>query len=244
MVLVKRITKVIFGLSVLGLLFLSLFKTPLPKVSEISNVIKDYDPLQTTIDNNSYVTNFKSQKYNIIPLYDYEIYGLVVSEYDSGDWLDVTHKKDPAQTKDLCLVWGENLKNGSYREVKYKHGEFTCFYSWKNKLQNKFTSTQLSNNHLIPANEILAKLIKKSAVGDQVYIKGQLINYEILDSDGNKIASRNTSTVREDNSCEIIYVTDFKVIKKWGGYFKEIRNWSLFTIFISGGMGLIFTLFL
>ena len=243
MAVFKKITRVIFVLSFLVFIFLLFYKIPLPKKDEILKITEDSNPLQTPINVGSYLTDFKSQKYNITPLYDYEIYGLVVSDYDSENWLDVMHKNDPAQTKDLCLVWGENLKSGSYREVKYKHGEFTCFYSWKAKLQNNFTSTELSNNHLIPSNEIIAKSIKKSTVGDQVYIKGQLVNYEILDEDGVKIASRNTSTIREDNSCEIIYVTDFKVIKKWGGYFREVKNWSLFTMIGSGGLGLIFLLF-
>ena len=48
--------------------------------------------------------------YKISPLYEYEIKGLVVAEYDSDDWLDRTHEKDTGQTKDLCLVVGRNSR--------------------------------------------------------------------------------------------------------------------------------------
>jgi hypothetical protein len=242
MIFLKKITKVIFVTSLVIYLFLSLYKIPLPKENGISETVININPIQTSITDSSYLADFRNQRYKITPLYDYEIYGLVVSEYDSENWLDVMHKNDPAQTKDLCLIWGENLKNGVYRELKYTHGEFTCFYSWRGKLEHEFLASQLSNNHLIPASETLARLIKKSAIGDQVYVKGRLVNYEIFNEEGNLMLSRNTSTIREDNSCEIIFVTDFKVIKKWGGFFKEAKNYSLYSMIVSGGFGLIFLL--
>ncbi len=239
MKIIKKINKPVFIISLVVFLFSTFYKPPLPKTKDVLETIKTIPPLQEEIVKEIKNQDIRGQHYKVTNLYNYEIYGLVVEDYDSENWLDITHENDPAQTKDLCLIWGDNAKNGSYLEVKFKHGEFTCFYSWKGKLKNHFTGSQLSNNHLIPSNEEVYQQIKNTKIGDQVYIKGKLINYKILDEDGKEISYRNTSTTRKDNLCEIIYVEDYKILKRTNLSLEIPQKISKYVLIISGMLGLI-----
>jgi uncharacterized protein YfaT (DUF1175 family) len=146
----------------------------------------------------------------------------VVSEYTSANWLDVLHKQDPAQIRDLCAVWGKFINSGVYQQAKYGHGEFTCTFQVKNQADWQKISqvpdifNYLSNNHLIPADGEVAKKINQAKVGDQVYFKGYLASYEVYSSTGQLISRRGTSITREDTgngACETVYVTDFEVLQ-------------------------------
>jgi hypothetical protein len=231
--LLKNILKILFLLSLIGSIFFLFWKPTLPLQSSILSSLKTSDPSQSEMKKEPYLWKVKDQTYRITPLFDYEIKGLVVADYDSNNWLDYTHKNDPAQTKDLCLIWGTNLQNGIYRELKYKHGEFTCFVNWTTDQVPKFNQSQFSNNHLIPTNDKLTKLIKNSSIGDQVLIKGQLVNYELLDKNGQVISTRTTSTIRQDRGCEVILVDDFEILKKPIFPYNLIKSYLINILIIS-----------
>ena len=80
-------------------------------------------------------TQIKNFSYKLDPKFAYEIYGLVVTQYDSDNWLDYTHRDDPGNIKDVCVVWGENITNRAYLNTRYYSGEFTCFYQYENGVQ-------------------------------------------------------------------------------------------------------------
>lgn len=141
---------------------------------------------------------------------------MVVTQYDSENWLDFRHKQDPGNVKDVCLVWGDNIVNGSYKKVSFSSGEFHCYWQWFG--QNPSFSDQLvSNNHLLPSNSEIYQKLKSVNIGDQVEIKGYLVNYQAYNSAGVELFYRNTSTTRldtGDGACEIIYVTGVTIIKR------------------------------
>lgn len=152
----------------------------------------------------------------ITPVFVYELAGLVVAAYDSGSWLDYTHKRyDPFNSQDICVVWGDNTKNNLYRQFKFKHGEFTCFFRTKNQAAYRaFNPAQLANNHLVPGSEAVAQAIKRAKIGDQVYLAGYLTNNIITNPSGGQ-TSRTTSVTRADTgngACEVVYVKDFKIL--------------------------------
>jgi len=173
------------------------------------------DPIQEELEGSIPIIEEKDGfTYTIEPLYSYEIYGLSVADYNPENWLDIFHKKDPLNSKDICLVWGDNLSLGGYEETKFKHGEFTCFWQIQSE-EVVFVNNEISNNHLLPATDEIYEKIKKSRVGDQIHIKGYLVRYNIVATDINLY--RNTSTTRDDKgdgACEVIYVTDFEILKR------------------------------
>jgi len=217
-------------LAIWGILFF--YKIPLPSQEQIEKEIISYAPIQNETNQPVVKMNFKGFDYAITPLYSYDIRGLVVAEYSSDNFLDFYHKTDPANTRDLCLVWGKTIENGAYQEVKYSHGEFTCYYKWTKPPKNSFDFTQLSNNHLLPINEKVAKAIKQAGIGDQVRIRGWLAKYEISQN-GELIGSRGTSTIRTDTgngACETILVDNFEILKANNVLYKKLKQISIWVV--------------
>ena len=240
--MVRKNAKIFLPSSILLFLILLFIKPKLPSPSHIDNSILEKYPQQEKIEIPEIQTKYRDFTYQIDPLYSYEIYGLVVSEYTSHNWMDVTHKKDPANTRDLCLVWGDNIKTDAYRKVKYSHGEFTCYYSYNKAIEPPFNGQLLSNNHLIPENEEVEKKIASIKVGDQVKIQGYLVNYKITDENKNQSAYRNTSITREDTrngACEIIYVKDIEIIKRGNYAYYLLKDFLKFSIVIFLGYSIV-----
>lgn len=226
----------IFLLISLILYFVLLFvKPPLPGISDVADQVIKINPIQKEANIPPITAKYADYTYNIDPLYTYDIYGLVVAEYTSNNWLDITHKNDPANTRDICVVWGENISSGAYKKVNYKHGEFTCYYSFSRNINPPFNGFMLSNNHLIPKDKDIEKQIARVNIGDQIRISGYLANYSISDGNGKQISSRNTSTTREDSrngACEIIYTDNIEIINKGNEIYYILKKILPFIILI------------
>jgi hypothetical protein len=242
----SKIIRVLLVVSLIIYLLLLIVKPKLPGLPQIQKPVLDRDPLQQTVNISPFKTAYGKFTYEITPLYSYEIYGIVVSEYSSHNWLDLSHKKDPANTRDLCLTWGDNISSGAYQKVKYSHGEFTCYYSYRVNFDPPFNGQNLSNNHLIPKNQDVEKKIGRVNIGDQVRISGYLANYKITDENGRESASRNTSITRQDSrngACEIIYVTDIEVIERSNIIYFALKKYLPFLIISLSGLGILKFLF-
>ena len=154
--------------------------------------------------------------YTVTPLYRYELFGLVVSQHRSDSLLDISHRRwqDYLNIKDLCVVWGRNIRSGVYRRMKFWNRDFTCMCSFPDQETGRlFSGSHLSNNHILCADEGLSRLILKVRPGDQVHFRGYLVSYS---QPANQF-SRGTSTVRDDTgngACETVYVTDFSILKR------------------------------
>jgi hypothetical protein len=128
----------------------------------------------------------------------------------------MSHGGDPAQTVDICVVWGPNITTGGYRKVTYDHGDYTCYYSWSTEYDPAFSGNFLSNNHLIPTTPALRSLVRSIEVGDQIRLDGTLVDYTIKDGSGAILYNkRSTSLVRTDTGCEIIYLTGGAILHKY-----------------------------
>ena len=236
--LIRKVLKIILIICLVCFLFFLFYKPPLPNQELILDKVKNTEPIQEETDLELFDFPYEEFKYEISPLYTYELYGLVVSQYDSSSFFDFVHKNDPGNTKDTCVVWGENIKNNSYQKVKYKSGEFTCFYEWDKEPIPPFLDNSGSNNHLIPENENTAKIMDSINVGDQIHIKGYLVDYNVLNENGQIVSGRGTSITREDEgngACETIFVTDTEILKKadqWPIQLRTIALWGMIISFL------------
>lgn len=232
----KTFLKIIFLLSIVCLTVSFFLKDKLPDSSTIQESLQ-FDPIQK-MSGLDQITMEKDGYISVLDLrYSYEISGLVVEEYDSEVWHDVMHKDfDPFNTYDVCLLWGVNVEDNLYHEYKFKHGEFTCsFQAQTREAQMAFNKDQISNNHLIPANDEIYRKIKNSSISDQIRIKGYLADYSITTPDG-RTGSRSTSVSRGDiknEACEVIYVEEYEVIKKGNYIFALMYDYSIFTLVFS-----------
>lgn len=191
------------------------------------------EPHQVNTIETPFTVSTKQQTYFIEPLYDYTLYGLVVSlkQHDGNTGL---HKawNDHLNVADLCVVWSDTAFSPHLNKIEFWNGQFTCFFqtsdrqAWKN-----FNGAQLSNNHLITDNEYLRAKINDIGIGDQIKISGWLANYQ--NKNGNK---RGTSIVRTDTgngACETIYVNDVQILTSYISHWRIALYVSFFIFVLS-----------
>ncbi|MBU2710609.1 hypothetical protein [Zooshikella harenae] len=169
------------------------------------------EPLQKKVNKESFKLMRSGVVYEVSPLYEYELNGLVVSlNHHDGKFGLHKRAEDHINVADLCVVWGVNAKQVDLNKFDFWNGEFTCNYLTKDSLQaGLFKDNQLSNNHVVAVDELIRDQIADVKVGDQIYLKGWLSEYS------NHLGKRGTSITRDDTgngACETIYIKDFKVL--------------------------------
>jgi hypothetical protein len=212
----------------LGVLSL-LFDDRLPPAADIfSQLYREPLQDQENLPAPFQVTKNKIQ-YKVMPQYNYELSGLVVSEHRSDSLLDISHRRwrDFLNIKDLCLVWGKNIRSGVYRQMKFWNRDFTCMCSFPDQeTAALFSGSHLSNNHILCADEKMGRRILAVRPGDQIYFKGYLVSYS---QPANQFL-RGTSTVRDDTgdgACETVFVTEFKVLKRANPVWRAVKPLAL-----------------
>lgn len=181
--------------------------------------------------------------YRITPRASYRIPGVVVSLHHSDSFTDISHEFDPWNTMDICVVWGPNITTGGYTMVTYDHGDFTCYYRWSGENDPPFSGNFLANNHMIPANPLVADQIRSLSVGDQIIIEGDLVDYSVSGKEGEKYGHRNTSMTREDSgngACEIIYASSVTILERNHPLASPIA----FMLFLLGATLIVFSLWM
>jgi hypothetical protein len=165
-----------------------------------------------------------------------------VAQHNSQSWLDISHKdwKDFFNRKDIALIWGDNISVADYKEVRFSHGDFTVYWSYSHDV--KFKHNCIANNHLISDNAEAMAAIMLTEIGDQVEITGYLARY----SHSNGAFERGTSVTREDtgpNSCEVIYVTNYQILKEANTFWRAVNTVSKYVLISSIGFVLMYFLY-
>jgi hypothetical protein len=199
-----------------ALLAVALYKSPsLPEVAAIAPQLSQ-EPLQEAVAPAPFKTDKNGVTYTVEPLHRYEIYGLVVSKYNTDSWWGWAHKawNDHLNVTDLCVVWGTNALGGGYHDLSFSSGQWTCNFETSSEAAwQAFDVNKISNNHLLTDNPQLAKKLKNIRIGDQIYLAGHLANYKHFSGNG---FARGTSTVRTDTgngACETIFVSEVNVLR-------------------------------
>jgi len=203
-------------------------KDRLPPAADIRPELQT-EPQQRRVEHGPIRLHKDGVDYVIHPLYSYSLRGLVVSYHDSFSWVDYMHRAygDTLNVRDLCVVWGENVKDRLYDRFEFKSGDFTCFYRTDDgQAWQAFRPDQLSNNHMLAGSEDIQKMIAHAEIGDQVAFQGFLARYEHSGA-----YTRGTSTTRTDTgdgACETVFVTDFKMLRKANLFWRKALDFSLF----------------
>ena len=184
-------------------------------------------PLQTKISHAPFKTEVNAVNYQIQPLYDYALYGLVVS-YAHHDGDTMLHKlwNDHLNTTDVCVVWSNSAFDLDLNDYSFWNGQFTCNIKTSDSAAwARFDMKQLSNNHLLSNDKVIRNKINNISIGDQIYIKGWLSEYA---SEGG--GKRGTSITREDTgngACETIFVTEFEILRASQNPWRKLMTLSL-----------------
>ena len=225
----RRLAKFLLPVAVVVLIVSFFLRNRLPDKSHILEPLLQ-DPIQTKEGvSEPFEVVRKNVTYTVTPLFEYELWGMIVSYHHAASFIDVSHRQwnDYLNTKDVCVLWGKNVETGVYERMKFKNRDFTCFYRYPDRETGRlFAESCLSNNHLLPADTMVEEAVLKARTGDQVHFKGWLVSY------GQKGApySRGSSTVRTDRgngACEVVYVTEFEVLREANAAWRVLYKLSL-----------------
>lgn len=220
----------LIALSLLLVVVSWLKKDALPAPYEIDRRLSAH-PVQEPTSKKPFTIKANGEEYRIESLYSYQLCGLIVSYHHSSSFSDYYHSmwKDYINSKDIAVVWGDNARKGIYEKMTFRSGSWTAYFNFKPGTspqdQARFDGTCFSNNHLIADDARIVRSYMSAGKGDQICLQGYLVNY--ADARGKNVV-RHTSTTRDDMGCEVIYVSDFKVIKKANVFWRFVHRLSFF----------------
>jgi len=170
------------------------------------------EPRQRPLAQQPMTIPYAGVEYRVEPLYDYELYGLVVS-YRQHDGTSLMHSRanDHLNMADVCVVWSDTAMSPHLKKLDFWNGIFTCNVQTRDSVAwSHFKLNQLANNHLISADPFIRDRVAEIRVGDQIRVKGSLARYGATGG-----SQRGTSTTRDDSgdgACETILVSEFEII--------------------------------
>lgn len=130
-----------------------------------------------------------------------------------------TYRNDPTSAispLDLGIVWGDLAAPGGTEALTFRTGHRLIWFSNAPdaKLPDDWMQ-QVTNNHLIPADQSINDALMAIGLGTRVRVRGYLVTVS-----GDGIKPWRSSTRRDDGSivggCEIILVTDVQVLSDDG----------------------------
>ena len=196
----------------------------LPDASQIDPLLLQ-PPLQKQISEEDFTFSYQGQAIHVRPVMSYVIYGLVVSHNDQEKWwrFDITHDSQSVNTRDVCLTWGANLQSNDFHRASFFNDDGMCNWSYGVDVQIK--DSLISNNHLITDDDDIREKIADLQIGDQVAIKGKLVNY--AEARWGLANLRGTSLSRDDTgigSSEIIYVESLDILHSYNIFWAYLRD--------------------
>jgi len=136
---------------------------------------------------------------------------------------------------DIGLLWGENASKKYYKKVKLKVLLGAYYVRWG--YGEIFNLNEAANNHLITCDKSAYKKIRSIRSGDQVRLKGFLVDAKIskkpYEKDASKIMTWVTSRTREDSgagSCELFYINsadDIQILSRGPRLWLYLKNFGL-----------------
>ena len=181
------------------------------------------EPIQQRVEQQSYQFDYMDASYSIFPKAKYEIYGMVVTKNNISSIANIYHTSSSVDFKDLCVLWGPNVKGEVYKEAKFWSDPFTCWYQPQTpRARREFSVDHIANNHLLSKFKSVRESVNSVNIGDQVYMSGYLIDYCPL---GSPHQMRKTSMVRTDTgpgACEVLMVEDFEILFRNNPFWNQL----------------------
>jgi hypothetical protein len=231
---IRKIVKITLYVSIFVFVITAFKKDELPHNAFILKELYQ-EPKQTDTSALPFMKQVRGIEYNITPVHGYELYGLVVSYHHSNVFWDCYHSdsKDFINAADICVIWGKNIETEVYKKMKFTSGSWTCYPEFAagatQENFSKYCPECLSNNHLLAENDDINKQIMRVQKGDQIYIKGYLANYSQKDWGS---FQRTSSTTRTDNLCEVIFVKEFRILRKTNYLWRIMHDFTKYLIFV------------
>ncbi len=205
------------------------YKGGLPSLAEIDPALLQ-QPRQETTEREPFEFAYKGRTVRVRPVAEYELWGLVVSHNNISSIADIYHDSSSVDTKDLCVVWGSNLQSGEFAKVEFESGPWTCYYRYPEGV--RFVGSEMSNNHLLTDKETLRSALDDIRVGDQIHVKGALVDYQVDDW---RDFWRRSSRVRTDGgngACEVLYFDEIEVLVPGTPFWYRLFKTAIFLLVV------------
>lgn len=203
----------------------------LPVAMPISQQL-ELEPSQELLEMEPFTVNHNQVTYLVEPLYQYQLYGLVVSyNHHEGGSL---HERwnDHLNVSDFCVVWGSNADPAILNQFDFYNGQFTCNFATKDQTAwQRFNLNKLSNNHLLSDDNYIRSQLEAIEIGDQIKLTGYLAKYS-----NNSGFNRSTSTVRTDTgngACETLYVTEYQKLSSMSNIWRKLLPIAVVLLLLS-----------
>lgn len=181
-----------------------------------------YPPQQTEASSKLPI-NFSNNgyEYQLEPMYDYVMTGLVVHTLQYDKWFSLS-RTDDVFSVDWCVFWGSNLQSGAYKEPSLKVSQDARFCRLQYDSGAILSDSEFSNSHLVVIDPAVESAVKKVSAGDQIRLSGKLVNvtaraqgstskYELKEERWQTSVSRSDTGM---GACEVIYVESVEILKK------------------------------
>ena len=191
------------------------------------------EPVQTEIKKAPFSVTVGGSDYQITPLYDYDLAGMVVSyQHHNGNYGLHRRWGDHLNVADFCVVWQDNAFTAQLDKLNFWNGEFTCnVQTSDSEAWASFHMDQLSNNHLLTVDDRIRDQLGAIKIGDQIRIRGWLSDYSHGQGGGRK-----TSTIRQDTgngACETIFVQQVDILNAYSNGWRKLMNVMLIVFVLS-----------
>jgi hypothetical protein len=228
-----KISSVVIVISFVGFILSFWSRNELPGNIRYDAHTRD-EPVQSATRKQPFSAVYEGVEYSVEPEFEYELYGMIVSyRHHDGDSRMHFQADDHLNMLDVCVVWGDNTRNPHLKKIDFWNGIFTCVVRTKDqKAWDSFDMYQLSNNHLISADDYIRSQVKDIKVGDQIHITGYLASYS--SAGGGK---RGTSTTRldtGDGACETLFIESFEIVEVATNYWRA--SMYVFFVMLSAGL--------
>ena len=190
----------------------------------------NFQPMQSNRDESEFKFMYAGKVYGVKPQAHYELRGLIVTTNNIYAFDDIYHDETSVDLKDICVVWGTNLREKLYKGIEFWSEPWTC--NWKTKdddLYAEFRGDMISNNHLLASDPAVQEKIRSLGFGDQVKVTGKLVDYYPA---GQPDRARKSSLIRTDEgdgACEVFFVENIEILKApneiWRKLFK-LGQWG------------------
>lgn len=170
------------------------------------------DPIQNPTDAAPFLLHYAGNTYHVTPQATYRLQGLVVTHNNITGFADIYHDSSSVDTKDICVVYGNNIRTGAYRQTEFWSGSWTCYA--RTEMGFLFDDSAFSNNHLITNSDAIREQIADIRIGDQVVVEGMLVDYYPVNMPGSVRASSLTRNDTGNGACEVLFVENVRVLKQ------------------------------
>lgn len=210
----RRLQKFCFWMAVLAGAFAwysgtksEVLPAPAALLDELSS-----EPEQHPSSASPFMFSYMGTDYEVVPVAEYELWGLVVTHNDINQFSDIYHDSGSVDLRDICVLWGENLETTAYQRWKFWSEPWSCHMRTDNGADfQMFSNSAIGNNHLLSSSAFVREQILKARRGDQIYMRGKLVNYRRARSAD---PWRKSSVSRDDEgngACEVVFVDEFSI---------------------------------